>query len=132
MFAKVTVTNDTGVSATVLGPALINRVEIFANNGNKLIQTLYDQEMWLENSFHNPDLWAAWAPRIGSSTAYAVTGTAIGNGNTQVFHIPLFGVLAACKLHLAGLKGELLIRIHFNTTSINHLAGSLVNTDACV
>jgi hypothetical protein len=58
------------------------------------------------------------------STAYATTGTAVADGSSGVFYIPLFHLLGSTKLHLPGLSEELTVHVKTNVTGLTILSGS--------
>jgi hypothetical protein len=58
------------------------------------------------------------------SNTYATTGTAVADGSSGVFYIPLFYLLGPIKLHLAGLSEELTVRMKTNVTGLTILSGS--------
>eukprot|EP01127_Copromyxa_protea_P010584 TRINITY_DN2582_c0_g1_i1.p1 TRINITY_DN2582_c0_g1~~TRINITY_DN2582_c0_g1_i1.p1 ORF type:complete len:259 (+),score=31.21 TRINITY_DN2582_c0_g1_i1:127-903(+) len=58
------------------------------------------------------------------TSAYATTGTALASTASGEYIIPLFHLFQACKLHLAGLKGEITVRVKTAGASRAILAGS--------
>lgn len=129
-FLKVSITNDTGASATIApSPFLIQRIDVFANNGANLLTTIYGQEIWLSLIAYNQQRFEQIVSLLGTDVSYVRTGTAVADTASRDFHIPLIPLFSQANLHLAALKGELQLKVYFNVTALTHLAGSLVNCD---
>jgi hypothetical protein len=111
---------------------MIDRLEIKGSNGNNLLCQLKGQELWLANSFLNEYEWGYLNGLVNSTSAYSTAGVVLANTASQDLYIPLMGILTTAKLHLAGLRSEITIQAYFNSSSLTHLAGSLVNTDSAV
>lgn len=129
-FLKVSLTNDTGANATIApSPFLINRIDIFANNGANLLTTVYGQEIWLSLSTFVQQRFEQIVSLLGTDTSYVRTGTVMADTTSRDFYIPLIPLFSQGNLHLPGLKGELTLKVYFNVTALTHLAGALVNCD---
>lgn len=123
-YVRMDITNATGAAVTLAPtPFFIQRLEFIGNGGNVLAQ--FDgQELWLLCSMLSRDEWEKSAAYFGSDANYATTGVSVANGASTVLYLPLFVVLSAAKLHLAGLQNELTIRIQTQTSDKTILAGS--------
>lgn len=132
IYVKMVINNNTGGSVT-LAPSqlMIDRWEIYSNNGNKLIFQKYGQEMWCDNTYFSRNEWEVMAGFFNSNAQYSTTGLVVLNGVSRTFYIPLISFFTPTKLHLAGLSGQLLIRLRFNTSALTLLAGTLPTTTDC-
>ena len=130
-YVKIGVTNDTGASATIApSPFLINKIDIFAANSAQLLTTIYAQEIWLSLALLSQQEFEQLTTLFGTNANYATTGTVLASGVSTSFYVPIYNILSTSNLYLSGLKGELIIKLYFNPTSLTHLAGSLVHTDS--
>ena len=130
---KLQVSNATG-GAVVLAPAqmLINSIQVWAQNGSNLLNTVYGHELYLGNAFLPRNEYENFCDGLGLTTAYASAATSIANGSTATLYIPIFQPFMPSKLHPAGLQGNLLVRVLFNTTALTHVSGSLLDVSNCV
>lgn len=129
---KLNITNNSG-GASVLVPAqlLINRVDVYADNGSTLLSQVYGHELYLCNAFLGRTEFENYADSLGLTTAYASAATSIANTGTAELFIPLWQPFTPAKLHAGALSGQLLIRVLFNPTALTHVSGSLVDVTNC-
>lgn len=132
IYVKIVVNNNTGAGVT-LAPSqlMLDRWEIYGNNGNKLLFQKYGVEMWQDNIYLSRNEWEVIAPYLNTNANYASTGTVVANGAQRTFYIPLIAFFTPTKLHLGGLSGQLLIRLRFNTSAYTILAGTVPPTVDC-
>eukprot|EP01127_Copromyxa_protea_P020655 TRINITY_DN692_c0_g1_i17.p2 TRINITY_DN692_c0_g1~~TRINITY_DN692_c0_g1_i17.p2 ORF type:complete len:380 (+),score=32.86 TRINITY_DN692_c0_g1_i17:2007-3146(+) len=123
-YIKVSVTNGTGASCTLAPtPFWVDKLEILNSTGTELA-AITGQELFLSLAFLSRNEFDQLASYLCMSNAYATTGTALADGASGVYYIPVFHMLNACKLHLAGIKGDLTIRLKTSGASLSLLAGS--------
>jgi len=131
---KLNCTNNTGANL-VLAPAqmLIQRVEVWAQNGSKLLNTQYGHELYLGNAFLARNEFENMAGGLGlNASTYANLATTIADGASTTLYIPIFQPFYSTKLHPSGLNGNLIIRVFFQTTALTHVSGALITTNSCV
>jgi hypothetical protein len=128
-FVRLDLLNSTG-SALVLAPAqlLIQRIDIFAENGSNLLTSVYGLELYLGNAFLSRNEFENFAPSLGLTTAYASAATSIADTVATTLYIPIFQPFYPAKLHPNALAGNLLFRIYFNPQAITTVSGGLITT----
>lgn len=130
-YLQFDLTNSTGGASTIAPLQLaIERIEIYAGNGNQLLTTIYGQELWLTNAFLSRDEWEQSASLFGSTTAYSTAGIAIADGASTVLYCPLIHMLPSVMLHMAGLDSELIVRVVMQTSTYTILAGSNITCNS--
>ncbi len=132
IYVKINVSNNTGAGVT-LAPSqlMLDRFEIYGSNGNKLLFQKYGQEMFIDNIYFSKNEWEVMSPYVNSTAAYSTAGVVVANGATRTFYIPLVAFFTPTKLHLAGLNGQLLIRLRFNTSALSIVAGAVPTCTDC-
>lgn len=126
------ITNSTGSSCTIQATQLLlDHIDYFSDNGNKLLFTIYSHEMWISNCYYSFPEWSVIAPFLGSNASYANNGYTIANNASVTSYIPLINFLGSLKINQGGLKGQLLIRCYFDSAALNVVTGSLPSVTNC-
>lgn len=124
MYLQFKITNSTGAGVTLAPtPFWIDRIEVLDSNGN-ILTNIYGQQLYLSLAMLDRDIFEQSAARFCLSTAYATTGTVLANGASGVYYIPIYHLFSAAKLHLGGLKSELELRVHTQSSTYTLIAGS--------
>jgi len=132
IYIIISVTNSTGSSCTIQPSQLLfDRWELYADNGNRLLFQKYAHEMWLDNVYFSRNEWEVMDEYLLSNASYSTAGTAIANGASLTFYTPLVSFFTPLKLNIGGLSGQLLLRLRFDTSTLNMIAGSTPTTTAC-
>ena len=118
------ITNSTG-AAVVLPPTSFwfDKIEILAPNGNQLL-TIQDIDNWLALCMLPRNDFEQIAALTGTTTAYSTAGTSIANGASTELYLPLFTMFMACRLNLAGIKGDLTFRFRLKAAALNLISGT--------
>jgi hypothetical protein len=123
-YVQVKITNSTGGSVTLAPtPFWVDTLDIFNAQGNAL-SSITGQQLFLTLAFLSRNEFEQMATYLCMSTAYSTTGSAVADGGSKICYIPLFHLLGATKLHLAGLQKDLTIRLKINVSSLTLLAGT--------
>lgn len=123
-YIRLEITNSTGAVCTFApSPFWIDRVEILDPSQN-ILSTLTGQQLFLSLAFLSREEWTQLAAYMTSNADYSTAGIDLANGATGFYYIPIFHLFAAAKLHLAGLKGELTVRVHTASSSTVLIAGT--------
>lgn len=126
---KIALTNSTGANVGLAqSQVLVDRIEIYSQNGNKLLTTMYGQELWLNNVFHDKFEFDYMSTALNTTTTYG-NAAVIANGTSKVLEIPILQVFSTAHLSLAALRNELLVRVYFNDSSLTLVSGSLLTCD---
>jgi len=114
---RLGITNNTGAACTLI-PAdlLIDRIEVWGNNANLLVQTLYGDAMWADNDLMSKEQWSLNAAVSNTTNAWGA-GASIANGAQVTYYLPFSSALSVGGVFLGGLKGDLFIRVFFRTGS---------------
>ena len=98
-------------------------------DGTRILQTIRDVDMYLENTIYLDDFERAKRqPMIAlDASSYKVNSTAgtVAAGSTATFRLPVNSVLTRCKLFLQALKKQQVLRFYpksiasFSTSSYN-------------
>jgi len=131
-YVVLLITNSTGLSCTIQATQLlVDRIDYFSDNGNTLLFSIYGHEMWISNCYYGRNEWETIAPYIGSNAVYADDGYVIANNASVVSYIPLINFLGSLKVNQGGLKGQLLIRITFDSAGLNVISGTAPSVTNC-
>lgn len=123
-YVQVKITNSTGAGVTLAPtPFWFNRIEILGPD-NSVLTSIYGQELYLSLAFLNRNEFEQMATYMGTTTAYSTAGTALANGASGIYYLPLWHLFSAAKLHLEGLKGDLTIRLITQQSSMVLIAGT--------
>lgn len=126
---RIAVTNSTGANVG-LAPSqvLVDKIELYSQNGNKLLTTMYGQELFLNNAFHNKYEFDYLSTGLNLTTSYGY-GAVIANATSKVLEIPILTIFKTANLSLSALRNELLVRVYFNDSSLTLVSGSLLTCD---
>ena len=118
------ITNSTG-AAVVLPPTSFwfDKIEVLAPNGNQLL-TIQDIDNWLALCMLPRNDFEQIAALTGTTTAYSTAGVSIANGASTELYLPLFTMFMACRLNLAGIKGDLTFRFRLKAAALNLISGT--------
>lgn len=107
-------------SAVVIQPSqlLIDRYEVYADNGNRLLTQVYNTENWNNNAFLSFSSWNVLAPFFGSDSSYSTAGVSIAATSYKTLYLPLYSFFVPLKLALGGLKSTLLLRFYFGNNNV--------------
>jgi hypothetical protein len=106
---------------------LLQRVDIFGENGGTLLNQLYGLDLFLGNMFFDRNEFENISNALELSTNYAPLGTSIANGATRTLYIPLLQPFYTSKIHTSALKGQLLFRFYFNLQNMTTVSGGLID-----
>lgn len=129
MTLHLRITNSTG-AATTLVPArwLFNRIEIWANNGQRKIADILPEELWASTALFSSDQWEHHSA-LENTTADWGSPTAISNGTTVDYYVRLTGnIFGQIKLPMMALDGDLVIRPYFEPFSKTNAASGAAPT----
>ena len=122
---KISVQNATGSACTIVpSQMLIQRVDVWANNGGNLLCQFFGQELFLSNIFLSTNEFLNMSGGLKLGANYQNDGVAYANGDTDLLYLHLFQPFYPTKLMQEGLKSNLLIRVLFNTQAMNLVSGS--------
>ncbi len=131
-YIVLAINNSSGASCTIQSTQLLlDHIDYFGDNGNKLLFQIFAHEMWISNCYYSFTEWNVIAPYIGSNASYADTGFTIANNTTQIAYIPLINFLGSLKINQGGLQGQLLIRVYFDSATLNLVSGTLPSVTNC-
>lgn len=119
--------NNTGANASVsASPFHIQRIDVMAQNGNSILFSTYDQEIYLSYLWLDRNTYEAQSSAIGLDNNYQNLGTVVPNNNTITLNCPLYGFWKAVKIALVGIKSPIVLRVYFNQQSNIVLTGSVM------
>ena len=129
---KMTIQNDTGADVVMPPtPFLIDRVEIYSDNGGVLLNTIYGQELWLSLAWLSRDEFEGFSFAMNTTIDYSTAGQTITDTEQRDFYVILSETLKSTSMVMSGLKSELLYRVYFNRENLTLISGAiprLVNT----
>lgn len=125
---RITLQNNTGGNV-VLAPSqlLVNRIDVYADNGSTLLNQIYGLEMFLGNMYLGRNEFENSNATLGLNNDYAPLGTVIANGSVVVLYVPVYQPFHPARLHPNALSGQLLIRTLFNAQALTHVSGGLIS-----
>lgn len=126
-YLKVTLFNNASAANIVPAPfrTMINRMDIFGDQGGDLLFSQTGTEFWLEEAVLSTEEHNAQAAITNTTAAYAVNGTAIANNASITYYLPLISFLSNTNLSLSSLDGDMLIRFNFHPTARTIISGAL-------
>ena len=133
IYIVLTLSNTTGASCTVQPSILLlDRWEVYGENGNSLLFQKYAYECFSDLIYLSRNEFEVMAPYMGFTSTYGAGGVTIANNATQVLYLPLISFFTPLKLCLAGLTGQLLLRLRFGASTSNVISGSSPSTTGCI
>lgn len=119
--------NNTGANASVSAiPFWINRIDVLGQNGNSILFSTYDQEIYLSYMWLDQNTYEAQASSIGLDLNYQSLGTVVPNNGSITLNMPLYGFWKAVRLALCGIKSPIVLRFYFNQSTNIVLTGSMM------
>lgn len=125
---RFTESSGTGTATLVALPYIFERVEIAANGGKDIIQTLRDHDLFFQTALYKSEHWNLIASRQNlTSTWTAGAGTAQAAGTSRDYYLPLRLLFNyGDQVRLDTLDQDLILRFFTrNSLSATTGAGSL-------
>ena len=112
---QFTILND-GTSADLTAvPAslMINRIEIYFNGGSQLVQTIYGDQIFLDNNMLPQEKWAGVASVSNTGATFGI-GSALADDASITYRVPFHSIMSQCELFLGGLADDVIYKVYFH------------------
>lgn len=126
---QLVIQNSTGAATTLVRTAMLfNYIQILANNGSVQICQIEPEELWADTALYTSEQWACVSQLQNTSSTWGAP-TAIANGSTVTYYLPLMGtVFNQAKLSALGLSSDIIVRLNFAPFSITNAASGAAPT----
>jgi len=127
MYLQLAITNTDGTNTVTLANAhhLIQKVQIYAENGNKQIGgDIYGHKLWLSQAImYTSDEWTDQCEVTNCSSSFGA-GTAIPAGATVTYYIPIDCLFSQLDVFFPAIKSDFLVRVFFQPLTASIEAGT--------